>query len=178
MNARILFHALYGLLLAAPTGGVLAQVPAHLDLQSAVIREEPPFDPATIAARVVVVELVLAGPPTCDATTPFLAYGILMDRDANPATGEGHPGYAPLGVEARVSADCDATSGTFFSNAGTASLTNNPDGTTTVAITLTVADLPRVEFDWIAFAQEGDDLIRLPAAPDSATWAIMERSIP
>lgn len=175
---RGLLRALCGLFLAAPAAGTFAQAPAHLDILSAVIREEPPLDAASIPPRTVVVELVLAGAPVCDPSTPFLAYGVLIDSDQDPLTGVTDPAYDALGVDARISADCDGGTGVFSSNAGAVSLTGDPGGTATVTITLTVADLPRVQFDWLAFAQEGGDLTRLPAAPEYATWTILERSLP
>ena len=67
-----------------------------------MIREEPPLDAASIPGRTVVVELVLAGAPVCDLSTPFLAYGVLIDSDQDPLTVEDLAAtvYHQLGIPA------------------------------------------------------------------------------
>ena len=164
--------------LACPAGQAAAQsAPPHLDILTAVIREEPPIDPTDVASRVIVLEIELAGSPDCSAN-PFIAYGALMDVDEDPLTGLADPAFASLGVDARISAECDTATGLFVSNAGTVNVVNDPGGTTVLSITTTVANLPAVEFHWIAFAWDNTDLTRLPASPDIAKWATTERRIP
>jgi len=160
-------------------GGALAQaVPPHLDILSAVIREVPPLDPRAVGARTVVVELTLAGAPTCTPADPFQAYGVLIDADMDPSTGLADPAFAPLGVDARISADCDAAAGQFVSGAGSVTVAPGPGGGTVVSITTTVAGVPDIEFHYVAFAKDDTDLTRLPASPERGSWAIIERRIP
>jgi len=172
-------RSLVVLLIAATTGGAFAQVaPPYLDILSARIREVPPIDPADVLTRTVVVELTLAGTPTCTGSSPFTVYGVLVDADLDPNTGITHAAFEPLGLDARLTAECDQSAGEFISEVGPVSVgPPGPGGETLLTITTTVESLPAVEFEWIAIAVENAALTRVPAAPDRAKWAIHERRV-
>jgi hypothetical protein len=167
------------LLLAAAAGSVLAQAPPWLDILKAEVREVPPSHPIDVGSRTVAIDLTLAGSPVCTGSSPFVAYGILIDADLDPDTGLTDPAFDPLGLDARVSAECDQASGLFVSEAGTVSVSPpGPGGEVLFTITTDVASLPSVEFHWIAFAMEDASFTRLPASPDPGGWGIQERMIP
>lgn len=165
--------------LVSAAGGAFAQTPPpHLDILSARIREVPPIDPTDILGRTVVIELTLAGSPTCTGSSPFTVYGVLIDSDLDPNTGITNPAFDPLGVDARLTAKCDQATSAFISEAGPVIVSPpGPGGESLLTITTTVAAMPAIEFEWIAIAVETADLTRLPEAPDPALWAIHERRV-
>lgn len=168
------------LLIGSTAGNGFAQVaPPSLDILMAGVREVPPFDPADVGSRMVSIELTLAGAPSCTGASPFIGYGILIDADLDPNTGLTASPFDPLGVEARVSAECDQASGLFLSEIGTVVVgPPGPGGEVLLTITTDVASLPSVEFHWVAFAIEGATFTRLPAIPEFGGWSIQERAIP
>ena len=174
--ARLLI-ALAVALHAAPAAAQVA--PPHLDILEASIREVPPLDPFDVASRMIAVDLTLTASPACTGSSPFTSYGILVDADLDPGTGTTHAAFAPLGVDARISAECQQSTGQFVSRAGTVVVgTPGAGGETLLTITTMVSHLPAVEFGFVAFAMEGGTFTRLPAAPERAGWAIHERSLP
>ena len=151
------------------------QVPAYLDILSANIVELPPIDSASVPARAVLLSLTLAGAPSCTPSTGYLAYGFLIDADKDAGTGLGPGAFQPLGVDAQAVALCDQGTSTFRSLLGDVTLATDPmTGNTTLAIQSVVAKLPSLDLHWIAYAQEGSQFIRLPAAPGHSAWATHE----
>ncbi len=146
-------------------------IPAHLDILLATIEEQPPVDPSNVAARNVVLRMRLAGPVPSPCGPGFQAYGFLIDSDQNVTTGRPGPAFADLGVDARISASCNPVTGKFVSPLGP--VTVNTAGTV-LEIQTTVGILPSVDFDWIAFAQDGTRFTRLPD-PGHARWTTFER---
>ncbi len=173
---RRLFSAIA--LALAPAAASAQSVPPHLDILSATVREVPPLNPASVGPRVVIVAVTVAGAPPCSPSSPFGSYGVFVDADLDPATGLADPIFAPLGVDARLTAACDPASGLFTSPAGPVTLTAGPGGSTVVSIRSTASKVPSIDFRWIAFARDDDDLTRLPASPEAGRWAIIERMIP
>ena len=84
--------------------------------------------------------------------------------------------FDALGIDARITAICDAPSGVFVSPVGAVILTPGV-GTTTVEVRTTVDKLPSLAFRWIAFAQEGTALSRLPQAPEYGYWTTHEKGV-
>lgn len=153
-----------------------AAVPPYLDIRVASLSEVPPFDAGDIGGRTVLIQIEMQAPPPCDAGTPGLAYGLLIDADRDAATGVP---FAPLGIDARITAECDPASGAFVSALGAVTLTTDPGtGVTLLEILTTVNLLPSVDFHWLAYAQDGTILARLPDAPDFAGWAPLEIALP
>lgn len=157
--------------------------PAHLDILSATIEELPLIDSEDVAGRQVILRIEVAGPPpSCQAQAEFLAYGFLIDADKNRQTGVSPRAFHPLGVDARITAECDPTLGTFVNPIAMVDITtDDTTNVTTIEIPLTVDLLPSVDFHWIAFAMQGSRLIRLPGQllsddgrPDHAAWATFE----
>lgn len=156
------------------SGAGAQPVPPHLEIRSAVIEELPPSDPADVASRSVALRIGLAGLPPCNATTSP-TYGFLIDADKDGNTGSS---LAGLGVDARVSAECDPATGEFVSPDRTVSVTTDPaSGTATVDIRTTVGLFPSVDFWWVAYAQQGTRLFRLPEDPGHGGWATGEISL-
>jgi hypothetical protein len=154
------------------------QLPNHLDILSASIEELPPIDAANVADRKIVFRIDVADAPPCAPSTGFLAYGVLIDADKDPTTGATDPAFADLGVDARASAECDPATGVFVSDMGAVSVTTDiATGATRIEILTTGKLLPSVDFQWIAFAQEGASFTRLPAEPNAGRWAIHERAL-
>ncbi len=154
------------------------QVPVHLDILSAGVEEVPPIDPENVPGRGVALRIELAGAPTCDASTGFLAYGFLVDSDADPATGTTDVAFEPLGVDARLSAECDPATGEFVSPLGVVAVTTDAaSGSTTIEILTTVGLLPAIKFNWIAFAHENTSFTRLPKEPSYGAWGTHEISL-
>ena len=167
---------LFLLCVATPGGTALAQVPSHLDIVSATIEELPPIDPASVPGRGVALRVEVNGVPVCGPATGFLAYGFLVDVDSDPATGVSLPAFEGLGIDARVTATCDAAAGVFVSPVGAVTVLPGA-GTTTITIQGLVAQLPSLGFRWIAFAQEGTTFSRLPQAPSYSYWTTHEKGV-
>ncbi len=87
-----------------------AQVPAHLNIRSASVREASDFDPTQIRGRLVAIRLELAEAPTCAAGRDSLTYGILVDSDKTRGTGVRRSAFRDLGIDARVVARCGCQS--------------------------------------------------------------------
>lgn len=154
-------------------------MPRHLDILAAAIVEVPPIDPRRAGSRVIHLSITLAGPLPCAGRTGTLAYGFLVDADENPATGATNPTFADLGVDARLSVRCDPRSGRFLSPLGPVSrFFNRATGATKLRIPTTLANLPSVRFRWIAYAQDGATLTRLPAAPGSGAFLTADLVLP
>ena len=176
------YTALACLLALLATAGCSRQapapsVPAHLDIQIARIREGAPIDHRSAATRPVTLSLEIAGPPVCSQAQPNLIYGFLIDSDRDAQTGSTDTAFLRLGIDARISAECDPSTGQFTSRVGAVELSVNPDtGATIIEIHSLVENLPSVDFYWIAFAHDDPMFIRAPEAPGFMTWAILERS--
>jgi hypothetical protein len=150
-------------------------VPAHLTIVAASINELPPITWRNVGDRKVRLRVQLAGRPPCTAGRT-LAYGFLIDADLNPQSGLAGGEHADLGVDARVTMQCDPASGRFRSPLGTVTQ-SVVGGRTTIDLVTTVRSLPAVDFQWIAYAAEGDAWTRMPEAPGHGSWAIRERTI-
>jgi len=174
------FSAIPGAEIRASQGGVVQQAPAHLDILAAGIQEVARdynfHQRDDVPTRQVLLTFTVAGPPTCDATTGFLGYCFLIDKDRDPGTGVTNPVLDDLGIDARMCATCDPASSSFTSPLGPVTVTTDPaTGETTIEILTTAAMLPSVEFDWIAFAEHDSVFCRVPAIPDHESWMIFER---
>jgi hypothetical protein len=181
LAGAVVFSALQTTETRAGGSVILSLPPAHLDILSAGIHEVPRdynfHQRDDVPTRQVVLTLTLAGAPVCDGTTPFLVYGFLIDKDMDVATGVADPAFGDLGIDARICATCNPGDGSFTSPLGPVTVTTDPGtGQTTIEILTTVAMLPSIEFDWIAFVQEGSVFYRLPALPDYQSWSIRERA--
>ncbi|MGH2747890.1 MAG: hypothetical protein ACRDKB_08200 [Actinomycetota bacterium] len=167
------------LFLLAQQGDVRAQlqVPPHLDILSATLAEALPTDPGNAADRAVSFVVEVGGTPPCLNSSTPLSYGFLLDTDHDPTTGVTNAAFSELGVDARIVAECNSSTGNFTSLAGTVDVTTDPaTGATTVAITTKVGKLPSLDFDWIAFAFEGTRFLRLPETGFGA-WTTFERTV-
>jgi hypothetical protein len=153
--------------------------PGHLDIREAVLIEQEPMDPADVAARGVVMRIAVVEAPSCTAGTGFLSYGLLIDSDRNPVTGAAPDEFKPLGIDARISLECDPGSGTFTSPLGTVSVSADPGtGFTLLELSTTVGQLPSVNFFYLAYAQEDATLTRLPEPSDFGAWKTIEQFLP
>jgi hypothetical protein len=148
-------------------------IPAYLDVLVANVQELPPIDATNVSNREVLLRIQLAEPPGCRIAAN---YGFLIDADKNPATGTTDAAFLNLGIDARISARCDPRTGSFVSSVGSATVTVNPaDGTALLEILTTVSQLPSVDFQWIAFAQENTFFTRVPDDPDDpGAWSTLE----
>jgi len=153
-------------------------VPAHLDVGIARIVEGARLDARSAAKREVTLSLELGVRPACNRDQPDLVYGFLIDADKDAQTGATDPAFARLGIDARISAECDPATGRFTSRGGSVALDTDPaSGATVLTIRTTVEDLPSVDFYWIAFAHDDPTFVRVPDAPGFAAWAIAERAL-
>ena len=159
--------------------GVGAEVPAHLDILSATIEEVPPLDPKDVLNRAIVLRLEVAGVSRCGGGVQPLVYGFLIDTDKDTASGVADEFTDPLGVDARISAECDPDTSRFVSPLGPVTVAiDSGTGITTVEIRTTVGLLPSVDFSWIAYAEEGTLLTRLPVQGSNGAWATIEVLMP
>lgn len=149
--------------------------PAHLTIVAASINELPPITWRNVGDRKVRLRVQLAGQPPC-TTGRTLSYGFLIDADLNPQTGLERGEHADLGVDARVTMQCDPATGRFRSPLGTVTQ-SVVAGRQTIDLVTTVRRLPAVDFQWFAYAAEGDTWTRMPEAPGHGSWAIHERTI-
>lgn len=167
------------LVLLRGDGGARAQqpVPAHLAILSANIIEQS-ADPTKVSERQLVLRLEVAAAPRCTSATAFLAYGLLIDADKDAATGLTGPAFEGLGVDARLSAQCDPVAGRLLSPLGPVNVTTDQaTGVVRIEIRTTVDQLPSIDFLWVAFAQEGSTFSRLPKEPEVGAWTTFERSL-
>ncbi len=176
MRDRTLRTLLFGAVAVGTIAGAgaIAQAPSHIEIVYAQIAEVGLTDPTRIVGRPVTIRIELAASPVCDMTSTGLAYGILVDADKNVRTGFRHDATGGLGIDARISATCDPTTGTFTSAVGDVTASTQPDGTGVVEIMTTADNLPSVDFNWVAYAAEGGQFFRLPGGEDHATWAVFE----
>lgn len=150
--------------------------PAHLTIVSASINELPPITWRDVGGRKVRLRLQLAGPPPCTAGR-VLSYGFLIDADLNPKTGQSGDERADLGIDARITMQCDPATGRFRSPVGPVTQMRDVAGRTILDVMTVVRRLPAVDFQWIAYAADGDAWTRLPESPGHGSWAIQERII-
>lgn len=128
----------------------------------------------SVGAREVVFSIHLAQIPVCELEADGLTFGFLLDSDRDAGTGQTGGLFDGLGVDARVSARCDGSSGLFESPIGTVSLEPEDDGSADINIRTRVDRLPSTDFYWVAYATDGQRATRLPAAPEVSRWAIIE----
>ena len=148
-----------------------SQPPAHLDILSATIEELPPINFGNAANRQVVLRIELSGIPNCTSSSPI--YGFLIDADKSNTTGTIISG---LGIDARVSAECEPTTGIFVSPIGSVMVSTDANKST-IEITTLVKSLPSLDFQWIAFAYEEMLFIQLPDEPNYGAWAVHEKAL-
>jgi hypothetical protein len=163
-------------------GQPLQSAPAYLDILSATIEEVPAEwpggDPGDVVNREVRLIIEVDAAPSCTSGSPFLTFGFLVDADRDSTTGTTDPAFGDLGIDARLCADCDPATEAFVSPLGPVTVTTDPgSGATTIEVITTVGQLPSVDFDWIAIAQEQSTLVRLPALPETGHWTTLERSL-
>lgn len=163
---------------AAPQTSAQLTVPAHVDLLSARIHEEPPFEPSRMAQRVVVFTLSVADQPRCTEQTKDVEYAFLIDTDGRTTTGVRLAAFPELGVEAKIAMHCDPRSGRFVSRSGTVQTRPDPDRARAhlVELRARLGDLPSAGFRWIAVAKQGDVFTRVPESR-TARWLIYEAVI-
>jgi len=131
-----------------------------------------------VGSREVILQMELAGEPTCTTATSWLGYCFLIDSDKNGTTGTIHTAYGSLGIDARICVEYDVSTCAFTSTLGTATVTTDPEtGVATLEITTTVDQLPSIDFYWIAAAQQDSAFVRLPAVDDYGAWTTLERSM-
>ena len=150
-----------------------AQVPPQRDILSATIEEVPPIDGSNVPGRQVILRIEMAGALPNPCGPSFQAYGFLIDADMNMATGLTDPAFAGLGVDARISAGCNTGTGTFEGPQGSTVRIAGPSANI-IEILTTVNRLPSLRFNWVAFAQDGIVLTRLPKEPDHGAWGTTE----
>ena len=155
-------------------------VPKHLRILSAQVESVGEIRVGRIKGRQAAVRIEVEEEPKCTAETLSLAYGILIDADRDTATGvHEKKALGNLGVDARVSAECDPARGEFSSRIGSVTVEETEQGTALIEILTTVDQLPSVDFDWIGYATEDGRLTRLPAGKrERGSWAIFEIRFP
>jgi hypothetical protein len=135
-------------------------------LRMVSIAEQPPYS-RDIGPRAVRLSFEFERPPAC---APGFSFGLLIDADRDPATGVTDVAEG-IGADAQIVVDCVGDE--LHSSIGELTI----DGAT-VHVDTTVAELPSVDFRFVGFALDGEQLQRIPAEPDSAAWAIVERRMP
>lgn len=162
----------------APSGSTASNsLPPYIDIVSANIVEEPPVELGNPVGRTVVLQIGLAGPPSCGSTSSP-TYGFLVDSDDSNLTGLSGIPFEPLGVDARLSASCDPATGLFSSPLGVVTTgTNQTTGSFFVDINSTEGKLPSLDFHWIAFAQDGTLFSRLPAEGNYSSFETIEEAL-
>jgi len=130
-----------------------------------------------VGRRQVRFHIDTAAPPVCGPAPASVEYGFLIDKDSNRATGIVDPEFDELGIDARLLIRCDVANGRFISSFGqvtTRSDRNRPG----LEVTATVGQLPSVDFLWIPYAADGDQIELFEGRTRYARWAILERMIP
>ena len=129
-----------------------------------------------VASRPVTLRIELDGPPVCSgAGGP--SYGFLIDADRTAETGTALEAIPELGIEGRVTIDCDRSRGQFVSAVGTVTTSIDPSSKRAVLqLRSQVGRLPSTDFAWVAYASRGDLVSMVPESPLFAVWSIHERS--
>lgn len=158
--------------------------PPYLDIRSAGVADQPPGDPQNVSGRPVFISITVGAAPGCAATPPgnTLDYGLLIDADRSTNTqapGLPHPSFNDLGVDTRISATCNTGTDLFEGSipGSTVTVTTNVDGTATIKISTTVGQLPSIDFNWVAYAQEQTAFVRLPSKPGHGSWRVHELAL-
>jgi hypothetical protein len=154
-----------------------AVVPAYRDILSASIIEENP-ESLPVKDRPVRLTVELAAQPPCTVANTDLSYGFLVDSDQISSTGSTLAVFAPLGVEAMLTARCNPVTQLYSSTLGAVTVTQTVSTTWLLEILTTNDSLPSVDFYWIAFAREGGSFNRLPQPPGFSRWTTFERGLP
>ena len=161
---------------AEPALDAQTPVPAYLRLLRAEIVERGPFSQARMAERGVVFRIITAGAAECSAARAGVTYTFLID--AWPwITADRRLDLAPeLRAQAKVEFSCDAANRAWRSSVpGRVTVTRTAAGENALELATTLAELPSVDFRWIALASEGDVFVRAPGPGRTARWRIQER---
>jgi hypothetical protein len=146
-------------------------IAGYLDIASARFDELGPIDFGHPNGREVRVRIEVESAIVCDADHAP-SYGVLIDSDLDESTGASNAAFRGLGVDARITAACDPSTGTFSSAAGDVNVDGNA-----IEITTSVDRLPSVELLFAAYAREGTSFVRLPAGSDVRRFTIIERAM-
>ena len=149
------------------------------ELRASAITELRPFEAGSVRPRMIELRLETAGIAVCGTTS----YGFLIDSDRNDATGL-TISWHQLGADARISITCDSGNGRWSSSVGSLSLSQK-EARSIFQIRAAVADLPAVDFHWVAYELDGDNLSLLPLPPSTTEsgrtghvrWTILERAM-
>jgi hypothetical protein len=136
-------------------------------LRAVTIAEQPPYA-REIGSRPLRLSFEFDRAPACE---PGFSFGVLIDADRDLGTGLEDAALAGIGADAQIVVSCADEQ--LRSSLGEVTIEG-----ATVHIDTTVGELPSVDFRFIGFALDGERLQRIPAEPDSAAWAIIERRTP
>jgi len=157
------------------TSAMGQSVPPHLYIVESEFSTISATD-GVVGDREVRLSITVLGPPPCDAANAGVAYGMLVDSDANADTGLP---IDSLGIDARLSVECDGAPGTFSSTIGAVAIaTEEATGLTTIELSTTIEQLPSVDFLWVAYATDGALLVNAPEGEAAPRWSTIERAIP
>lgn len=127
-----------------------------------------PADPESTDA---VISLELGAAIDCETLGDTVRWGVLIDGDRSTATGVGDTeAFGELGVDARIEARC-GPDGRLVSNDDRAEVVLDEATRSVIEFRLPVSALPSLTFDWFAYSTKGDEMSRMPAAPEHSTWA-------
>jgi len=150
-------------------------VPTHLQFAGVEIVDAPsPAD--RIGERPVTVSFLVAGRPSCSAATSGVAYRLLIDADRDARTGARLGVAGEIGADAQLAVTCDAAAGRFVSAVGDVRVTG-AGGRTRIDLVTTARRLPSLRFRWIALAQDGPQVTRLPRSGESVPWSVPEMAL-
>jgi hypothetical protein len=156
-----------------------AGVPPYLNLLSARIHEEAPFEPEARANRQVVFTLVASAQPPCAAQAARTEYAFLIDKDGLPTTGVRLAAIPEMGADGTILIRCDPARRTYVSAAGPVEIRtdNEAPGAYAVEVRTRLGELPGVAFRWIAVAREGELIFRIPEPGRTAPWEHYETAL-
>jgi hypothetical protein len=148
----------------------LSLVPGHLRITQVDIVEGPPFILFNPDPRTVTFSITVAEPPSCAAGVSGVkqaSYGFLIDHE--PDSGRKISPFSEMGIDSLITVSCNPKTGALESSLGALTVVGS-----TISIATTVVELPGNDFQYIAYAMEGDTVVRSPAAPQVARWATTE----
>jgi len=130
-----------------------------------------------MAERATVFVLELAAPPACAGGD---VYGFLLDADRDPATtaGPAEAAWDDLGPDAAVLGVCDPSTGELRQPAGYDLAVAPAETRTAVTITVPNVLMSSLDFDWLAFAQRGQALDRVPGHGAHGRYRPAEQALP
>jgi hypothetical protein len=151
--------------------------PPYLRLIRAEIAEGPPYDHARLAERRVTFRIALAARPPCEPGRAAARFAFVISAFPWLSGSQRLDAVPEMPAHAKIEFACDPVSREWRSGPAPGRVTVRQAGAETILeLATSLAELPAVEFHWVALATEGEIYMRAPGRGRVALWRIRERT--